>query len=507
MLTSSLAIGKAYDATVRWRTERHATTTHEGGDMPFVCECDDSYLSDVTTFPLSDEDVAAALDAAAGGDVEEGCVGAGTGTQCMDFKGGIGTSSRTIPGGWTVGVLVLTNFGERELLRIDGVPVGREITDLMPSEHTEGSAIVVVATDVPMVPHQLRRLAARGGLGLARCGSTGHNGSGELMIAFSTANRIPLESDDGTVPVRAVLDGPVEHSPDVFNPLFAATTEAVEEAVVNAAVHRRDDRGARRQRACTRCRSSGPWTSSPATGAGLATPAESQLSRSKRAGSNGAGSKGGSAPRTSAATSSALPAPRITPSEPCPVATNSPRAPTRAGSLVGRDGTDARTTSRGRARRRARAPAGPPAPPTILGTSRSNGSAANEGSREVPVRTEPSGAGWIIGETSRVSPASPNSRIDNRSSPGSLAVAGSRPASRRRAPLWIQWRNSGRSGAAWTSHPRADGDRERDAEGRAIAGDHGPAASTTVSAPTMPSSVTTPVTRSPRATSRRAGAW
>jgi D-aminopeptidase len=154
--------------------------------------------------------------------------------QCMDFKGGIGTSSRTIPGGWTVGVLVLTNFGERELLRIDGVPVGREITDLMPGQHTEGSAIVVVATDVPMVPHQLRRLAARGGLGLARCGSTGHNGSGELMLAFSTANRIPLASPDGTVAVRAVLDGPDERSPDVFNELFAATTEAVEEAVVNA---------------------------------------------------------------------------------------------------------------------------------------------------------------------------------------------------------------------------------------------------------------------------------
>src|SRR4029453_9469385 len=124
VMTSSLAIGRAYDATVRWRTARHATTIHEGGDMPFVCECDDSYLSDVTTFPLTDEDVFAALDAAVGGDVAEGCVGAGTGMQCMDFKGGIGTSSRTIPGGWTVGVLVLTNFGERELLRIDGVPVG-----------------------------------------------------------------------------------------------------------------------------------------------------------------------------------------------------------------------------------------------------------------------------------------------------------------------------------------------------------------------------------------------
>jgi D-aminopeptidase len=234
VMTSSLAIGRAYDAIVRWRTARHVTTTHEGGDMPFVCECDDSYLSDVMTFPLTDEDVAAALDAAEGGDVAEGCVGAGTGTQCMDFKGGIGTSSRTIPGGWTVGVLVLTNFGERQLLRIDGVPVGREITDLMPGQHTEGSAIVVVATDVPMVPHQLHRLAARGGLGLARCGSTGHNGSGELMLAFSTANRIPLASPDGTVAVHAVLDGPAERSPDVFNELFAATTEAVEEAIVNA---------------------------------------------------------------------------------------------------------------------------------------------------------------------------------------------------------------------------------------------------------------------------------
>ena len=202
--------------------------------MPVVTECDDSYLNDVTTFPLTEEDVFAALDGALSGEVVEGCVGAGTGMQCMDFKGGIGTASRTVPSGWTVGVLVLTNFGERELLRIDGVPVGREITDLMPGEHREGSAIVIVATDVPMLPHQVRRLAVRGGLGLARCGSTGHNGSGELMIAFSTANRIPLHSQDGRVDVRAVLDGPSAESPDVYNPLFAATVEAVEEAVVNA---------------------------------------------------------------------------------------------------------------------------------------------------------------------------------------------------------------------------------------------------------------------------------
>jgi D-aminopeptidase len=235
VMTSSLAIGRAYDATVRWRTERYATTTHEGGDMPVVTECDDSYLNDVSSFPLGERDVFEALDAARGGEVAEGCVGAGTGMQCMDFKGGIGTSSRTVTGGWTVGVLVLTNFGERSLLRIDGVPVGREITDLMPGEHPEGSAIVVVATDAPMLPHQIRRLAVRGGLGLARSGSTAHNGSGELMLAFSTANRIPLGSPDGTTTVRAILDGPGrEDSPDVYNELFAATVEAVEEAVVNA---------------------------------------------------------------------------------------------------------------------------------------------------------------------------------------------------------------------------------------------------------------------------------
>ncbi|HET7235792.1 MAG TPA: P1 family peptidase [Actinomycetota bacterium] len=234
VMTSSLAIGKAYDATIRWRAERYATTTHEGGDMPVVTECDDSFLNDVTTFPLADADVSAALDAAVSGDVAEGCVGAGTGMQCMDFKGGIGTASRLVPGGWTIGILTLTNFGERQHLRIDGVPVGREITDLMPSEHREGSCIVVVATDAPMLPHQVRRLAVRAGLGLARCGSTAHNGSGELMIAFSTANRIPLDSPDGTVPVRAILDGPGRDSPDVYSDLFAATVEAVEESVVNA---------------------------------------------------------------------------------------------------------------------------------------------------------------------------------------------------------------------------------------------------------------------------------
>ncbi len=234
VLTSSLAIGRAYDATVRWRAERHGVVVNEGGDMPVVAECDDSSLNDVTTFPLSEADVFEALDSATTGPVVEGCVGAGTGTQCMDFKGGIGTSSRLIPGGFTVGVLVLTNFGERELLRIDGVPVGREITDLMPVENGEGSCIVVISTDAPALPHQCRRLAVRGALGLARCGTTGHNGSGELMIAFSTANRIPLNTADGLIDVRAVLDGAAYGSTAPTNDLFAATIEAVEEAVANA---------------------------------------------------------------------------------------------------------------------------------------------------------------------------------------------------------------------------------------------------------------------------------
>ncbi|MGZ4124792.1 MAG: DmpA family aminopeptidase [Actinomycetota bacterium] len=237
VLTSSLAIGKAYDATVRWRAERHGVTTSDGGDMPVVSECDDSFLNDVTTFPLADQDVFDALDAAHEGDVEEGCVGAGTGMQCFDLKGGIGTASRVVEaemGGYTVGALALTNFGVRSEMLLLGVPIGREITDLMPEEHSEGSCVCVIATDAPMLPHQLRRIAQRAGLGLARTGSTARNGSGELMIAFSTANRLPLRHDEPSIEVRALLDGPAEDQPARLSALFEATIEAVEEAVANA---------------------------------------------------------------------------------------------------------------------------------------------------------------------------------------------------------------------------------------------------------------------------------
>jgi D-aminopeptidase len=236
VLTSSLAIGKAYDATVKWLAGRDRGAGEQV--MPVVSECDDSGLNDVLSFPLTDEDVAAALDGAVDGDVSEGCIGAGTGMQCFDFKGGIGTASRVLStdaGSYTVGVLVLTNFGSRLDLRIDGVRVGEQITDLMPVEHMEGSCVVIVATDAPLLPHQLRRVAQRAGMGLARTGSTASNGSGEQMLAFSTANRIPVRTAGPVVDVRAVADAR-PGDPWLLGELFAATIEATEEAVVNALV-------------------------------------------------------------------------------------------------------------------------------------------------------------------------------------------------------------------------------------------------------------------------------
>ncbi|MHB1575720.1 MAG: DmpA family aminopeptidase [Candidatus Dormibacteria bacterium] len=238
VLTSSLAIGTAYDATARWIADQDDVQGRDDVIMPVVTECDDSYLNDARAFPVTSAHVERALEAARGNlEVQEGCVGAATGLQCFDFKGGIGTASRTLPpeaGGYTVGVLVSTNFGARPDLVLGGVPLGLEITDLMPGAHPSGSCIVIVATDAPMVPHQLRRLAARGGMGLVRCGSVGANGSGELVLAFSTATRIPRDVKGGELTVRTVLDGAYWHEPSAFDPIFTAVIESVEEAVGNA---------------------------------------------------------------------------------------------------------------------------------------------------------------------------------------------------------------------------------------------------------------------------------
>jgi len=237
VITSSLAIGLGYDATARWIAARDPGQGRSDVFMPVVTECDDSFLNDAPSFPLDAADVVAALEGASSGLVAEGCVGAGTGMQCFDFKGGIGTASRVLPadeGAYTVGSLVCTNFGDRRDLTIAGVPVGRELDDLMPEGHAEGSCVVVLATNAPMLPHQLRRLALRSAMGLVRCGSIGANGSGELMLAFSTAQTVPRSAPDSTIQVRALLDGAFWHEPSPFDPLFAAAIEATEEAVVNA---------------------------------------------------------------------------------------------------------------------------------------------------------------------------------------------------------------------------------------------------------------------------------
>jgi D-aminopeptidase len=169
--------------------------------------------------------------------VAEGAVGSATGTQQFDFKGGIGTSSRVVSiqgETFTVGVLVNTNYANRHQLQIAGVPVGRLITDLMPEHHAEGSCIAVVATDVALHPRQLRRLARRVDVGLARTGSVGNDGSGEIFIAFSTANRIPRQTERLGYPVKVVADGQFWTQGSPMDRLFEAVAEATEEAALNA---------------------------------------------------------------------------------------------------------------------------------------------------------------------------------------------------------------------------------------------------------------------------------
>jgi D-aminopeptidase len=195
-------------------------------------------LNDINGFHVKPDDVTAALDGASGGPVPEGNVGGGTGMVCYGFKGGIGTSSRKLPasqGGYTVGVLVQCNCGSRRQLRIGGLPVGEEISQSMPlatlgTPYREdvGSIIIVVATDAPMLPHQVKRLARRATLGLGRTGSVSGNGSGDIFIAFSTAN-----------PNAAAANAPMNVSMlpnDLLNPVFEATVQATEEAIINAMV-------------------------------------------------------------------------------------------------------------------------------------------------------------------------------------------------------------------------------------------------------------------------------
>ena len=229
LLTNSQSVGLAYDATVRWMMERDARVGLEDVAMPVIGECDDSMLNDARGMHVYEEHVHAALNTASSGPVAEGCVGAGMGMTCYDFKGGVGTSSRVVElygAAYTLGVLAVTNFGSRERLTIDGVPVGREIGDLMPVEHREGSCIVVLATDAPLSSRQCERVAKRCALGLAVTGSYAADTSGEIALAFSTAARLPR-----------VTSAPLDHvrvGDDVIGGLFEAAVDATAEAVVDS---------------------------------------------------------------------------------------------------------------------------------------------------------------------------------------------------------------------------------------------------------------------------------
>ncbi|HET9014928.1 MAG TPA: P1 family peptidase [Thermomicrobiaceae bacterium] len=234
-LTGTMNVGVVTDGLIA-----HAVRTNPDAGIststvnPVVGECSDAYLNDQQGRHVRQEHVLAAIDAARGGPVAEGAVGAGTGMSLFEFKGGIGTASRRLPeglGGWTVGVLVLGNFGRRGQLTIAGVPVGRELAGWRPepSLPESGSIMVIVATDAPMLDRALRRLARRAPLGLARTGSIGGHGSGDYVIAFSTGPRVPHEPAGGLLRLEHV----VEHGA-LIDGLFQATVEATEEAVVNA---------------------------------------------------------------------------------------------------------------------------------------------------------------------------------------------------------------------------------------------------------------------------------
>ena len=249
-ITNTHSVGVVRDALVAAALDETEPTS-SWWSLPVVGETYDGLLNDMNGFHVRPEHLQAALEAAASGPVAEGAVGGGTGMVCHEFKGGIGTSSRVVPedrGGYTVAALVQANYGKREWLRVDGVPVGAEIgTDEVPSPYDQaeaidrrgtpppgsGSIIVVLATDAPLLPHQCERLAQRAGLGIARAGGTGGHTSGDLFIAFATGNRLPLEVDGRprtlTYDVRAVGDG-------VIDALFDGAIEATEEAIMNALI-------------------------------------------------------------------------------------------------------------------------------------------------------------------------------------------------------------------------------------------------------------------------------
>ena len=256
VITNTHSVGVARDAVIAWRI-KHGAADASGywWSLPLVAETWDGWLNDTNGFHVKPEDVFHALDSAHDGAIEEGSVGGGTGMICYEFKGGNGTASRKIEikepkassgqssangagaaRTYTVGVFVQANFGRRALLTITGVPIGKEIPGSVYKEDT-GSCIAVVATDAPLLPNQLKRLARRVSIGLARTGTISGNGSGDLFIAFSTANKNVWAADQVTHSVQTVPN-------DLIDPIFGAVVEATEEAVVNALVDNQTMTGA-----------------------------------------------------------------------------------------------------------------------------------------------------------------------------------------------------------------------------------------------------------------------
>jgi len=240
LITNTHSVGVVRDASIKWSVDHGIAS--QAWSLPVVAETWDGYLNDINGFHVKPEHVFAALDGARGGRVPEGNVGGGTGMRCYGFKCGTGTASRNLEprfGGYTVGVLVQANHGTRDLLRVAGVPVGQEIPEPPATRAANdayradalgevGSIIIVVGTDAPLLPHQLKRIARRAALGLARTGSVSSNGSGDIFIAFSTAN-VNAASAVDTAQVAMLSNARI-------GAVFEATVQATEEAIVNALV-------------------------------------------------------------------------------------------------------------------------------------------------------------------------------------------------------------------------------------------------------------------------------
>ena len=252
VITNTHSVGVARDAVIAWRV-KHGAADNTGywWSLPVVAETWDGWLNDINGFHVKPEHVFQALDSAAGGAIEEGSVGGGTGMICYEFKGGSGTASRKIdiragkntpPRSFTVGVFLQANFGRRAQLMVAGIPVGKEIpgevyksasADPSSGGQESGSCIAVVATDAPLLSNQLKRLARRVSLGLARTGTVSGNGSGDLFIAFSTANPNAAATDHVTHSVETIPN-------DLLDPIFAGVVQATEEAVANALIDNHD---------------------------------------------------------------------------------------------------------------------------------------------------------------------------------------------------------------------------------------------------------------------------